>query len=198
MRPDLHYLFYQQLHSISENNVILFVPYSQIRLFLFVSSQDTNFTLPLPPAYKTSFGRVLGGFVSLNYQQYSQVDGHVSHVYLRLFTLWTGTAPLYLFVIALHDPVVSIVRQYAVALHRNATGWQTITMPRGALPISHGYFLAVGMHDRNSTNQIYIVENFVSFNARIGRDDTSSVSHAVNTRDGAALAYTVAHTGKRM
>lgn len=127
--------------------------------------------------------------------QQCKVTGYVSNVQLRLFTPWNGSTPLYLFVILLSVEEQCITRRYVVPTPTTSTKWQTIGIPPDALPISAGDFLAVGMHDANSGNQIFMAESTPILKAPVTEHSTSVVSPVTDT-NGVAFAYTVAYTGE--
>jgi hypothetical protein len=91
---------------------------------------------------------------------YCYYRGYVSSVYLRLFTNWSGNAPLYVFIIELDGSnKLGLKQRYVIQPQRDTTDWQIIDIPSYELPISVGNLLAIGMQDSSNTNQIYEVKS---------------------------------------
>ncbi len=169
-------------------------------IILNFSFQVLNHTLESddPMKYET-YGYPLENALYFNYPLVCHVDGSVVSVDLRLFSVWKGYAPLYLFVIEYSMVSFNILRRYAVNPQRNTTEWQTINIPSGALPIHMGCLFGIGMQDKSgSTNEIYAVKTTFSIAERGINESTTIFTGTMQHDIGVALSYTVVYNGRRI
>jgi len=155
-----------------------------------------------PIEYEQSFGRPLGNTLYANPNLYCCYDGYVSSVYLRLFTNWTGNAPLYVFIIELGESGLGLKQRYVIQSQRDTTDWQIINIPSHELPISLGNFLAIGMQDSSNTNQIYEVKSaaqkpVMGFIGKNINASTTLVGLEAIYSFGFALGYTMVDTNNK-
>jgi hypothetical protein len=155
-----------------------------------------------PIEYEQSFGRPLGNTLYTNTNQYCFYTGYVSSVYLRLFTNWTGNAPLYVFIIELGESGLGLKQRYVIQPQRDTTDWQMINIPSHELPISLGNLLAIGMQDSSNTNQIYAVKSdaqgpVMAFLGKNINASTTLVGLETSYSLGFALGYTMVDTNNK-
>jgi len=156
-----------------------------------------------PIEYEQSFGHPLGNILYWNIDMYCFYDGYVSSVYLRLFTNWTGNAPLYVFIVGYGASGLGLKQRYVIQPQRDTTDWQIINIPSDELPISVGNFLAIGMQDSSNTNQIYAVKSdaqgsVIGLLEKNINASTTLVSLGSSSSLGFALGYTMVTTGKKI
>jgi hypothetical protein len=168
--------------------------------FLF---QDRNYTLLNPIEYEQSSGHPLGNTLYWNDNLYCLHDGYVSSIYLRLFTNWTGNAPLYVFIMEASVSGLGLKQRYVIQPQRHTTDWQIINIPSDELPISVRNFLAIGMQDSSNTNQIYGVKSAAQETVMglLGKNvspSTTLVDFEGSPSLGFALGYTMVTTGKKI
>ncbi|CAF5218971.1 unnamed protein product, partial [Rotaria magnacalcarata] len=123
--------------------------------------------------------RALGNVLYSNPNLLCLNAGYVNRVGFRLFTKWEETVPLYLFIISGLMLKHNIAHRYAINPEKDATEWETISIPSHTLPKGYRQCLAIGMQDSSNTTQIYaavpalyigiLVENIMKIKRYLGQ-----------------------------
>ncbi|CAF2031687.1 unnamed protein product [Rotaria magnacalcarata] len=137
-----------------------------------------NYSLKDPIQYVTT-RRALGNVLYSNPNLLCLNAGYVNRVGFRLFTKWEETVPLYLFIISGLMLKHNIAHRYAINPEKDATEWETISIPSHTLPKGYRQCLAIGMQDSSNTTQIYaavpalyigiLVENIMKIKRYLGQ-----------------------------
>ncbi|CAF2059314.1 unnamed protein product [Rotaria magnacalcarata] len=88
--------------------------------------------------------RALGNVLYSNPNLLCLNAGYVNRVGFRLFTKWEETVPLYLFIISGLMLKHNIAHRYAINPEKDATEWETISIPSHTLPKGYRQCLAIG------------------------------------------------------
>ena len=151
------------------------------------------------PIIYENFGLPLNNLLYCTYSLFSHVNGFVIQVNLRLFSEWKGDVSLYLFVISNGISSFSIAHRYAVQPQRNTTEWQMIDVPLGALPISLGSLLAVGMQEiGDGLNEVHAVKVPYSIRGENINEKTTNFTHTMNGFIAPAFTYIIVHFRKKI
>lgn len=151
------------------------------------------------PIIYENLGLPLNNKLYCTYTLFSLANGFVIQVNLRLFSEWKGDVSLYLFVIANGISAFRIVHRYAVKPQRNTTEWQMIDVPFGALPISLGSLLALGMQDTgDGLNEVQAVKVPYSIRGENINEKTTNFTHTLNGLIAPAFTYIIVHFRKKI
>ncbi|CAF3840082.1 unnamed protein product, partial [Rotaria magnacalcarata] len=101
-----------------------------------------NYSLKDPIQYVTT-RRALGNVLYSNPNLLCLNAGYVNRVGFRLFTKWEETVPLYLFIISGLMLKHNIAHRYAINPEKDATEWETISIPSHTLPKGYRQCLAI-------------------------------------------------------